>query len=77
MDEILGQVLDLLPTLRGAGRDREATDLLKSLTEGCNAREILMSLQAALGELPEDLGAEVEARVSRLLRDLSALLQEL
>ena len=75
MDEVLGEVLDLLPLLRAAGREAEATSLLRSLTDGCNAREILMSLQAALGDLPEDLGPELDARVSRMLGDLSDLLQ--
>lgn len=77
MDDILGQVLDLLPSLRAAGRDPEATDLLKALTEGCNAREILMSLQVALAGLPEGLGPELEARISKLLKDLSDLIQTL
>ncbi len=77
MDEVLGRVLELLPSLRAAGRSEEATALLRALTEGCNAREILMSLQGALAELPEDLGPDLEAPVSALLGAISALLQEL
>lgn len=77
MDQVLGEVLDLLPRLRAAGREVEATALLLSLTEGCHAREVLMSLQAALGDLPEDLGPELDGRISTLLAHLSGLLQEL
>jgi hypothetical protein len=77
MDEILGQVLDLLPLLRAAGRETEAHVLLKALTEGCNPREILGSLQVALAELPEPLDPELEQRVSGLLESVGRLVQEL
>ncbi len=77
MDDILGQVLDLLPPLRAAGHDAQAHALLQALTEGCNPPEILGSLQVALAELPEGLGAEVDARVSHLLGAVGRLIQEL
>ncbi len=77
MDEILGQVLELLPLLRAAGREAEAHALLQALTDGCNPREILGSLQVALAELPEDLGGELEGRVSALLGAVGRLVQEL
>ncbi len=77
MDEILGQVLELLPLLRGAGREVEAHALLRALTEGCNPREILGSLQVALAELPDELDPEMEARVSSLLVSVGRLVQEL
>lgn len=77
MDEILGQVLDLLPLLREAGREAEARALLKALTEGCNPREILCSLQVALAELPEGLDGGLERRVSELLGAVGRLVQEL
>lgn len=77
MDEILGQVLDLLPLLRGAGREPEAHALLTALTEGCNPREILGSLQVALAELPEGDDPDVERRVSNLLGAVGRLVQEL
>jgi hypothetical protein len=77
MDDILGQVLDLLPRLREAGREAEARALLKALTDGCNPKELLASLQVALAELPEGLGEELEARVSALLAAVGRLVQEL
>ncbi|HJV89072.1 MAG TPA: hypothetical protein VJ623_02100 [Holophagaceae bacterium] len=77
MDEILGQVLDVLPLLRAVGRDAEAHTLLRALTEGCNPREILGSLQVALAELPEGIEPEVDRRVSTLLGAVGRLCQEL
>lgn len=77
MDEILGQVLELLPRLREAGHGAEAHALLQALTEGCNPPEILGSLQVALAELPEGLGPEVDGRVSQLLGAVGRLVQEL
>lgn len=77
MDEILGQVLDLLPLLRAAGREAEARALLQALTDGCNPREILGSLQVALAELPEALEGDLDARVSALLSAVGRLVQEL
>ncbi|HJW33627.1 MAG TPA: hypothetical protein VJ505_09715 [Holophagaceae bacterium] len=76
MDEILGQVLELLPLLRAAGREPEAHAVLTALTEGCNPKEILGSLQVALAELPEGEDPEVERRVSNLLGDVGRLIQE-
>ena len=77
MDEILGEVLELLPLLRAAGREAEARTLLQALTDGCNPREILGSLQVALAELPEELSGDLESRVSSLLGAVGRLVQEL
>lgn len=74
MDELLGEVLAFLPRLREAGRDAEAHALLHSLTEGCNAPEILQSLQIALADLPDDLGLELEAARGRLLAKTGRLI---
>lgn len=76
MDELLGEVLAYLPKLREAGREAEARTLLHSLTEGCNAPEILQSLQVALADLPDDLGLELEAGRGRLLARTGRLIQE-
>jgi hypothetical protein len=75
MDELLGDVLAYLPKLREAGREAEARELLHSLTEGCNAPEILRSLQIALADLPDDLGLELDAARGRLLAKTSRLME--
>jgi hypothetical protein len=74
MDELLGEVLAFLPRLREAGREAESRALLHSLTEGCNAPEILQSLQIALADLPDDLGLELEAARGRLLAKTGRLI---
>lgn len=75
MDELLGDILAYLPKLREAGREAEARELLHSLTEGCNAPEILRSLHIALADLPDDLGLELDAGRGRLLAKTSRLIE--
>lgn len=76
MDELLGDVLAYLPKLREAGREADARELLHSLTEGCNAPEILRSLQMALSDLPDDLNLDLEAGRGRLLAKTNRLIEE-
>lgn len=74
MDELYGEVLALRALLRAAGREAEAADLLRALTDGCNARELLDGLRVALAEFPPDaeLGGEMAASKTRLLALLEA-----
>lgn len=75
MDELLGMVIAFLPRLREAGKEVEARDVLRSLTEGCNPPEVVVALQMALADLPENLGPELEAERKKLLDASSSLLE--
>lgn len=76
MDELYGDVLALLPLLRGAGHSEAARDLLSAMTDACGPREILDNLRLALTELPP-LTPEAKAIRDRIEDRVEALWSEL
>ncbi len=79
MDALYGEVLAFVRALREAGREEAAGEVLRSLTEGCNPREILDGLRWAVAELPsdEELGTELAAIRTRLLAEVEREWREL
>ena len=76
MDELYGDILDLLPRLREAGQGASASALLGSLTNACNPRDVLDNLRCALAELPEELAPETRGLVTRIQDHIEVLWAE-
>ena len=76
MDQLYGDILDLLPLLREAGHRSSASALLGSLTNACNSREVLDNLRYVLAELPEELAPETRALVTRIQDHIEVLWAE-
>ena len=73
-DDVLGQALDLIRELRGAGEGVRAADLLGALTSGCSAPELALALRDEVLALEEPLLATVRVRRDALLAGLGDFL---